>query len=85
MNNRGAGVLLAVVVAFMVFMAGMLFVNYLKPEVTNARATTGMDCSNLNISDGAKLTCLGIDLVIPYFILGIVSASIGIITARFML
>lgn len=83
MNNKGAGLLIAIVIAVMIFAAGMLFMNFIKDDVTSARL--GMDCTNSTISDGAKVTCLGIDIVIPYFILGILSSAGGIIVARFMI
>jgi hypothetical protein len=87
MNNKGqaGGILIAVLIGIMIFMSGMLFINYIKDDVTTARSSSNMDCSNLNISDGAKVTCLGIDLLIPYFIVSVLSASGAVITARFLI
>ncbi len=86
MNNKGQ-IGIAVIIAVMIFLSGMVVINILKPEVTIARdATTGLDCSNATgISDGTKLTCLTIDLVIPYFILIILAGAGGIITNKVML
>ena len=86
MNKRGsAGI--AVVVALMLLIIGMLVVNFLMPEVTRARAATdGLDCANASgISDGNKLTCLAVDLVIPYFIVIVFAASGGFITKRLLI
>lgn len=85
MNSKGQGVLMSVVIAALIFMAGMLFMQFLKSDVTDARAPTGLDCQNSTISDGNKVTCLGVDIVIPYFILAVISAAGGVIMARFLL
>ncbi len=84
MNSKGQSLLFAVVVGFMIFLAGMLFLNFIKPEVDNARAVTSLDCTNLSISDGAKLTCLGADAVVPYFIFIVLGTAGGYIVARFL-
>ena len=86
MNKRGnLGVTIIVSITF--FIVGLMFINFLTPEVTNVRASvTGLDCSSATtISDGTKLTCLAIDLLIPYFILLIFSAVGGYITAKFII
>ena len=85
MNKRGSlGV--AIIVAVMFFIIGLTMVNYLMPEITAARASDALDCSNAaGISDGNKLLCLGVDLVIPYFIILVFSAAGGYITAKFIL
>ena len=83
MNKKGAGMFLVVIIAVMVFFAGMLIMNFIKPVVDDTR--TNLDCTNQSISDGAKLSCIGVDVSIPYFILVIVSVSVGIITARLLI
>ena len=82
MNKSGRGLLIAIIIAVMIFMAGMLFINPIKDDVTTARSSANMDCSNQTISDGAKLACLGIDITIPYLMWGVLSAAIGMIIAR---
>lgn len=75
---------LAIMSCFFVFIIGMLAINLLLDEVTNAR--TNLNCSDgANISDGTKLLCLVTDTTIPYWILLIFSISIGAITARMFL
>lgn len=81
MNKRG-GVFLGLVIGFMLFMAGMIVLNFIKDDVTSARVA--LDCDNQSISDGAKLTCLGVDGVVPYFIILILSTVGGIAFGRFM-
>jgi len=74
---------LAIVTAIVIFMVGMLVVNLVKPEITNARAVDALDCGNSSISDGTKLTCLAVDATLPYYILIIISAAGGLIVGRF--
>ena len=84
MNNKGQSLMLALLAAVMIFMAGMLMLNHIKDDVTLTRAI-GLDCTNSNISDGAKMTCLGVDLVIPILIIAIVSAAGGAVLSRFII
>ena len=83
MNKKGQ-MGIAIIIAVMIFLSGIIVINILKPEVTLSRdATIGLDCSNsTGISDGTKLTCLTVDLVIPYFIVIILSAAGGVITNK---
>lgn len=84
MNRNGQTLFWAVVIGIMIVAAGMLFLNFVKPEVDNARASDALDCSNLTISDGAKLTCLGADAAVPYFIIVVLAAAGGYITSKFI-
>ncbi len=85
MNKKGQ-MGIAVIIAIMIFLSGIVVINILKPEVTLARnAMTGLNCVNASaISDGTKLTCLVVDLIIPYFILIILSAAGGVIVNKIM-
>lgn len=85
MNNKGqlGAIGIAFVTAVMLFIAGMIAVNFIKGSVTDAR--NDLTCSTAGISDGTKLTCLLIDGVVPYWIIGIISAAGGLITARLLL
>ena len=83
MNNKGQTMFIAIIVACMIFFAGAIMVNFFKDDITSAR--TSMDCTNPTISDGSKLTCLGIDIVIPYFIIVFLSAAGGLIASRLMI
>lgn len=84
MNNKGQTFGLAIMVAIMIFLVGMMVLNVIMPEVTTARSSDALGCAAPD-SDGAKLLCLTVDLVIPYFILLVISTAGGIITARLVL
>jgi hypothetical protein len=85
MNNKGqiGSLGVAVIVAVMLFIAGMLAVNFVRDSITDTR--TQLTCSTPGISDGTKLACLLVDIVVPYFIVIIISAAGGLITYRFTL
>lgn len=84
MNKRGQGLALAITFAITFFIVGLGLFNILAPEVTIARGATSLNCINAsNISDGTRLTCLAVDLTIPYFILLVISISGGLIIRRF--
>lgn len=72
----------ALLIAGMIFMTGMLFINPLRDSVDSFR--TDMSCSDMAQSDGTKVTCLFVDLVNPYFILIIVSLAGGLVTSKFL-
>lgn len=81
-NNKGQSAALAILTAFMLFMIGMIFINPLKTSIDSSRL--GMNCSDSTISDGSKLTCLIIDIVMPYFIISIFSIAGGLVISRFV-
>lgn len=71
--------MLGILVAFMVFVAGVLVVEPMKDNITVARGD--LDCSSpSSISDGNKLTCLIVDGALPYFIISFISIAAGFIT-----
>lgn len=85
MNKRGqANLGIAIVVGILIFLMGIPIINILKPDVDIARGSTGLDCTNTSITDGARLSCLAVDLVIPYFMLVVMSAAGGMIASRFL-
>jgi hypothetical protein len=81
-TNLSVGI--AVVVAIFLFMVGIMNVNFIKDEVSRTRNVENLNCADSSISDGAKLACLAVDLVIPYFIIIILSASGGYVIGRFV-
>lgn len=84
MNNKGqTQIMLAVLVAIIIFLAGMIFLNYLEPSVSDARVN--LSCSDTSQSDGTKLTCLIFDVVVPYFIIVVLSIAGGVITERLLI
>lgn len=75
---------LSIIIAISIFLIGMVAVNFVTSDVTIARSSSGLDCTNTSISDGNKLTCLAVDWVVPYFFIIIFSAAGGAITEQFL-
>jgi len=82
MKKKGS-IGIVIISAIFIFIIGMATINLILPEVTNFRID--MNCADADsISDSTKLTCLVGDLTIPYFILIILSISLGGILSRFV-
>ena len=83
MNKKGS-LGIAIITSIFVFIIGLAVINLLLPEVTNFRIN--MNCADAeNINDGVKLLCFVGDVTIPYWILLILSITIGGIVAKFVL
>lgn len=80
MNKRGS-LFLGAIVALVVFMSGVLFIQFLQDTVTDARID--LDCSTpADITDGTKLLCLIIGGAIPYYIIAFISIAVGFIAEK---
>lgn len=85
MNNKGQLTFISIMVALMIFVSGMLFITFFELEVDVLQNSSNLDCDNVTgITDGTKISCLLSELVVPYFILIILSFVGGILTDRFM-
>jgi hypothetical protein len=84
MNKKGqiSSLGISIIVAIVLFIAGMMTVNIIKGDVTTTR--NDLQCSG-DISDGTKMLCLVVDFVVPYFFIFVISAAGGLITYRFLL
>lgn len=83
-NKKGQTMGLAIINAIFIFVVGLMILNFLMPEITQARVD--LSCSDTeNISDGTKLMCLMTDATVPYWVLLVFSLGIGVITARLSL
>lgn len=80
MNKKGA-IMLSVWFAIFIFIFGILFLNFIYPNVAQTRID--LDCTNVTgISDGNKMTCLATDLTVPYWILLVISVAGGVVLDR---
>lgn len=82
MNKKGQTVALGILAAVLIFIVGSMVIDLFKDDITTARAADKLDCANAAISDGNKLMCLGIDIVVPYFFLIIISLSGGVLMVK---
>lgn len=83
MDNKGQTLMLSILFAVVIFILGILFINFIRPVVVDTQGS--MDCSNVSgISDGNKLTCLIVDGTVPYFIALVVSLAGGVLLSRLL-
>ena len=83
MNKKG-NTFSAILVALIIFMVGMIIVNLLEPRIDSTR--TDLDCASASdITDGTKLLCLSIDVVVIYFIILVFSIAGGVLADRLLL
>lgn len=81
MNKKG-NLYAAIMVSLLILLVGLTVTNFIKPEVTNARSL--IDCTS-PATDGTKFMCLNIDVVVPYFIVIVLSLAGGVITEKFII
>jgi hypothetical protein len=82
MVNKRGQVGIAIIAALVVFIVGIMCVNFIMPEVTTFRSD--LNCANATaISDGTKLTCLAGGVAVPYFIILVLSVAVGVVADRF--
>lgn len=77
MNRKGGGFFFGITIGIFIFIVGVLLIPFFTDDITTVR--TSLDCTNMSISNGTKLTCLQIDLLVPYLIVFFVSLAGGII------
>lgn len=84
MNKNGQSLGLAILSSIVVLIIGLMFVNFITPEISTFRVD--MNCTMPNaISDGSKLMCLVADITVIYWIILVFSVVIGGITARLLM
>lgn len=82
MNNQGQVALVGLMIGVFIFLLGMSIINPIRDVIDEVRATDQLDCSNSSISDGQKLTCLAVDLILPYFIVVVLALAGAWITTK---
>lgn len=84
MNRNGQTVMFAIFWTLIIFMVGVLIFPFIGDEVTRVTGSANLDCNNSTISDGTKLTCLEVDIVIPAFLITVISIIGGIALTRLL-
>lgn len=81
MNKKG-NIYASIMVAIIIFMVGMIVVNFISPEITTTY--TDLNCA-APATDGTKVLCLVVDTVLPYFFILVLSLIGGIITEKLLI
>ncbi|HDI03104.1 MAG TPA: hypothetical protein ENF67_01015 [Candidatus Pacearchaeota archaeon] len=69
-------------IAVFVFIAAVVLLQPLKEMIIIARDANHLDCENQSISTGQKMTCIIVDLYLPYFIGAVLAGSVYLIFAK---
>ena len=81
MNKKGQSIGLSIMGLIFFIIIGFMSINFFFDEIDTARLE--LNCANAaDISDGTKLTCLVLDLRIPYWVWIILSVGIGFVLVR---
>ncbi len=84
MDKKAQSVGLSIIGLIFFIIIGLASINFFFDEVDTARSE--LSCASPDsISDGSKLTCLVVDLVISYWIWIILSVGIGFVLVRLAL
>ena len=83
MKGKKGSLFSTFLIAFVIFMVGMITINFLKSPIDQARLDLSCD-DTLNITDGTKVMCLFTDSALVYIIILIISLSGGIILVKFI-
>lgn len=81
MNKKG-NIFGAIMISLMIFMVGMIIVNFIIPEQTSSRTSIGCSAPE---TDGTKLLCLVLDLPVIYFMILVISLAGGLILDKTLL
>lgn len=84
MNNKGQLALLGLMVGIVVIMFGLIAINPINDVLDEVKGASQLDCSNSSIGDSQKATCLGVDILMPYYIGIIIVAGGAWITAKWV-
>ena len=82
MNNRGQVALVGLMIGIFVILFAVISISSLADVVEEQLDANHLDCENSSITDGAKMTCLALDLTIPYFFLTVIALAGAYMTAK---
>lgn len=68
MNNRGQGLILGIMLFVMAFIVAVILTKPIMDFTDEARDADHLNCDADNVTNGVLMTCLVIDLVLPFFI-----------------
>lgn len=74
MNKKGS-VFFGLAIGLFIFAAGILILPFFVDTIVSVREL--LDCSSTSITGGTMITCLQIDLIIPYLIWFVTSLALG--------
>jgi len=77
MNKSGQVMIYGIMVFLLVFIVAVVITEPMVEFVNIGRDADHLDCENTTISTGQRLTCIIIDIQVPYFIATILASAAG--------
>jgi len=83
MNKRGQVALVGLMIGIFVILFAVIAISPLADVVESQLSASALDCDNSSITDGAKMTCLALDLTVPYFFVTVIALAGAYMTAKY--
>lgn len=82
--KKGQVTILGLMLFTMVIIFAIMIIPFLQTNITEVRGTTGLNCSNeANLTTGGSMTCIAVDLILPYFIGAIILVGGGVVAYKY--
>jgi len=82
MKKKGQAAVYGLMVAIFVILVSIMLAEPLRDTIDIGRSPSNLDCGNSSISTGTKLSCLVVDLTMPYFLAVVIVAGAGYVFVR---
>ena len=80
MNRKGQAMLFGVMVAIISFITIVVLATPVKDMVDLARDSDNLNCDADSITAGTAMTCVGVDLFLPFLTLTAIFAALAIVS-----
>ncbi len=77
MNKLGQAGIFGVMMFVFAFIVALIVVTPLNDLLDDIRDVNSLDCGNSSISTGTALTCVAVDLTLPFFIVTVILSGTG--------
>ena len=82
LNRRGQVMLLGVMLFVFSFIVAVLLTSPVRTMTDTARDVDHLNCDANNLTTGVALTCVAVDLTLPFFIITVILSGAGLITSK---
>ena len=81
-GKRSQMIFVGLMTAVMVFIVLIQFIPSLTGQVNMARDNEHLNCTSTAISTGTRMSCVIVDVYLPYFLAAGIAVSIGFLTQK---
>lgn len=74
-SNKKGQMILGIMLSIFALMFALIAIPGIKDIVTEMRDETHLNCTSDTITTGTRMTCLVVDLYLPYFIFAVLAAG----------